>query len=278
MVKNYEDFKNSVLGKAYDIDGYFSAQCWDGAMYYSKWLGYPTFNCGLTGYAIDIWTQRKNSGILKYYDEVSDYQPGDIAVFKAVPSITPYSHIAIFDHDAGGGYGWFLGQNQGAPGGAFNLTKLPYSATTSTGFRPKCFQAKPVTIKDGGKGAVYRVYNTNSGDHLYTTSLTEAQNAVNAGWKYENVAWKAPKKGDPVYRLYNPNGGQHHYTVSLVERDALKKAGWKYEGVAFYSSGSGTIYRMYNPKGGQHLLTTSRAEHDSLVKAGWACEESRLHY
>lgn len=66
-------------------------------------------------------------------------QAGDIAVFKEVADVTPYSHIAIFDSDIDGKQGWFLGQNQGGAGGAFNLVKLPYYATFDTAFRPKCF-------------------------------------------------------------------------------------------------------------------------------------------
>ena len=72
-------------------------------------------------------------------------QPGDIAVFREVAGWTPYSHIAIFDSDIDGKYGWFLGQNQGGKNGAFTLCKLPYSATFDTAFRPKCLAtAKPV--------------------------------------------------------------------------------------------------------------------------------------
>ena len=145
MAKTYEQFKNEVLGKGFDIDGFFPNECWDGAMYYSRWLGYPVFNCTITGYAQDIWTLRNSSGILNYYDETELLEPGDIVVFKKHAS-TPLSHIAIFDHDAGGGYGAFLGQNQGAPNKVFNIINLPYEATYQTAFRPKCFsssQTKP---------------------------------------------------------------------------------------------------------------------------------------
>ena len=135
----YEQFKNQVLGKCYDIDGYYGAQCWDGTMKYMIDLGYRAIHCTTSGYAKDIWNNRKTNGILNYCNEVTVMQPGDIAVFKEEAGWTPYSHIAIFDHDAGGGYGWFLGQNQGGVNGAFNLCKLPYSATFDTAFRPKCF-------------------------------------------------------------------------------------------------------------------------------------------
>ena len=69
-------------------------------------------------------------------------QAGDVAIFD-VTSSTPYSHVAIFDRDAGNGYGYFLGQNQAGeqknPGGGkvFDIIALPYSATFPTAFRPK---------------------------------------------------------------------------------------------------------------------------------------------
>lgn len=135
---NYQDFKNAVLGKRIDIDGAYGSQCWDGAMYWYEKLGYPRISCTVSKYAKDIWIYRKTNGILRNSIEVSIYKPGDIVVFKEVPNVTPYSHIAIFDSDIDGKYGWFLGQNQGGVGGAFNLCKFPYSATYDTGFRPKC--------------------------------------------------------------------------------------------------------------------------------------------
>lgn len=135
----YEQFKSQVLGKCYDIDGYYGAQCWDGGAKYLIYLGYPVIDCTVSGYAKDIWIYRKTNGILNFCNEVSVLQSGDIVIFKEVPNITPYSHIAIFDSDIDGRYGWFLGQNQGGVNGAFILCKLPYSATYDTSFRPKCF-------------------------------------------------------------------------------------------------------------------------------------------
>lgn len=135
---SYQDFKNKVLGKRFDVDGYYGYQCWDGYAYYSKYLGYPISHCTTSHFVKDIWNNRKTNGMLNNYNEVTVMQPGDVAVFKEC-SVTPDSHIAIFDSDAGNGYGWFLGQNQGGAGGAFNLCKLPYYATFDTAFRPKCF-------------------------------------------------------------------------------------------------------------------------------------------
>lgn len=147
---SYQDFKNTHLGNGYDIDGWFGDQCWDGFAEYCRYLGYPVINCTDSGYAQDLWTQRHSNGILNYFDEVEVMQPGDVAIFDVTPS-TPYSHVAIFDSDAGNGYGYFLGQNQGGEqknpngGGVFNIVALPYSATFATAFRPKSSNAQVIT-------------------------------------------------------------------------------------------------------------------------------------
>lgn len=143
---SYQDFKNLALGKGFDIDRAFGNQCWDGYARYCQYLGVPYANCTSTGWVKDIWNNRHSNGMDKYFDEVNVMQPGDIAVFKE-STYTPYSHVAIFDHDAGDGVGgYFLGQNQGGYNGAFNLTWLPYSATFPTAFRLKAKpQEKPTT-------------------------------------------------------------------------------------------------------------------------------------
>ena len=146
-----EVFRKGVLGKKFDVDGYYGAQCWDGYAYYMKWLGYPFANCTTSGYVKDIWENRKTNGMRKWCDEVEVMQQGDICVFKEDPSWTPHSHIAIFIKDLGNGRGLFLGQNQGGINGAFNEVELPYSATYPTAFRPKCYKnlyAKPVVSTD----------------------------------------------------------------------------------------------------------------------------------
>lgn len=172
-MKSYTQFKNHVLGKGFNIDNAFGAQCWDGYAQYCIYNGVPYANCTSTGYAHDIWTQRKSNGILNYFDEVTTMEPGDIAVFK-VTSSTPYSHIAVFDSDAGNGFGNFLGQNQGGSpypggGGVFNITKLPYSATFDTAFRLKTVNKKS-TDNSGGNTSM----NTKriNGD-LYSGVITD---------------------------------------------------------------------------------------------------------
>ena len=124
---------------------------------------------------------------------------------------------------------------------------------------------------------LYRAYNPNSGEHLYTADKAEYDHLVSLGWKAEGNAWKAADKGAPVYRLYNPNSGEHFYTISESEYNDVAKAGWKKEGVAFYSDANKgvEVYRLFNPnaKGaGSHHYTTLASERDDLIKAGWKYE------
>lgn len=185
-MKTYYDFKKEVIDKGYDVDGWYGFQCWDGMALYEKWLGYSVTNTDIHGFACDIWESRKTNGILKNFVEVEVMQPGDIAIFKK--SVwTPSSHVAIFDSDIDGVFGWFLGQNQNGKyknpngGSSFNLIQLPYAALFDTAFRPKCFVNKPKN-----------------------------------GWHYENEEWyyytngKTPsgewKKINNKWYLFSPDG------------------------------------------------------------------------
>lgn len=134
-----QEFRNEVIGKRFDIDGYYGSQCWDGYAYYMQKLGYKYANCTTSGYVKDIWENRKVNGMLDSCIEVTTMQQGDICVFRDGNSFTPLSHIAIFMKDMGKGKGLFLGQNQGGENGAFNEIELPYDFTYDTAFRPKCF-------------------------------------------------------------------------------------------------------------------------------------------
>lgn len=126
-------------------------------------------------------------------------------------------------------------------------------------------------------GAMFRLYNPNSGEHFYTASTLEGNHLINVGWRYEGVSWIAPASSNsPVYRMYNPNAGDHHYTTSWMERDSLVRSGWRYEGVGWYSDDSQTtpLHRLYNPNAwaGAHHYTTSAYERDALVRSGWRAE------
>ena len=153
MAKSYQEFKNMVLGKAFDVDGWYGAQCWDGYAYYMQYLALKPAWCTSTGYVQDIYTNMEHNGMKEQCDLVYNLQAGDIVVFPR-NSVTPLSHVAIFDSDAGNGYGNFLGQNQTSPdasGSAFSIGRYPYSATYYWGFRPKVFAQQQTQPKPAPK-------------------------------------------------------------------------------------------------------------------------------
>lgn len=125
-----------------------------------------------------------------------------------------------------------------------------------------------VPVKDG----VYRLYNPNGKQHMFTTKVAEANSLVRGGWTYERIGWKTASDGKPVFRLYNPNTGDHVFTTKMNERLALEKYGWKYECIAFFSDGKTPIYRLYNPNSGDHMYTAMEEEKKALVVAGWKYE------
>lgn len=125
--------------------------------------------------------------------------------------------------------------------------------------------------------AIHRIYNENSGEHMYTGSEKETADLVAAGWSDESIAWQTPSSGEPVYRCYNKNSGEHFYTTNTAEVAQLGESGWSSEGLVFYSDESmGTaVYRLFNPNAagaGSHHYTTSSKERDELIAAGWSDE------
>ena len=127
------------------------------------------------------------------------------------------------------------------------------------------------TLADGAMA--YRLYNPNSGQHLITTSASEAEGLVKLGWNREGETLFSPNEGKPVTRLYNPNNGDHLYTTNSSEIKTLKALGWNDEGEAFKTAENGVdVYRLYNPNSGLHHFTTSEEERDHLRSLGWNYE------
>lgn len=130
--------------------------------------------------------------------------------------------------------------------------------------------------------AVYRLYNPNTNEHLYTTDKNEYDTLWKKyGWGQEGIAWYAPKSGTAVYRLYQPSLKNHLYTTDKNEVNTLcSKYGWKKDNngqPVYYSGGSVPIYRVYNAGlNGMHHLTTEVNEYNTLPKYGWQQEGSKL--
>lgn len=116
MPVTYAQIKKATLGKSYDVDGYYGAQCWDFIMYVAKtYYNGKVISCTSTGYVKDIANNKNSNGILSFCKDVTSKgiaqaKSGDIVVWTNC-SATPYSHIALFDSKSGSTY-YFLGQNQ----------------------------------------------------------------------------------------------------------------------------------------------------------------------
>ena len=141
----------------------------------------------------------------------------------------------------------------------------------------------PAPSTGGGGGAtvklnpVYRAYNPNNGEHLYTVDEKEYKHVASVGWDAEGVAFMAEteKNGQALYRVYNPNSGLHHYTLDEKEKNTLVALGWRDENVAWYTSKkpqSAPVFRVYNPNDGNHHYTMNKQEKDVLVSYGWQFE------
>lgn len=149
---------------------------------------------------------------------------------------------------------------------SFNFTFTVYNKNTPIQNRPSVKNVE-----------MHRLYNPNSGEHFYTKNISERNNLISLGWRYEGIGWTAPKESKtPVYRLYNPNAGDHHYTMDFSEKEMLVSVGWNYEGVGWYSDDlkRKPLYRQYNPnaKTGTHNYTLNKSENDKLIKLGWNYE------
>ncbi|WP_159723586.1 leucine-rich repeat protein [Enterococcus sp. CSURQ0835] len=161
---------------------------------------------------------------------------------------------------------------------AKKMGTLQLVATVKNGATPLADFTKTFTLKvvdDAATFPLYRLYNPNSSEHLYTVNGTEKDQLVSLGWQDEGVIGQAPfESGAEVYRVYNPNAGDHHYTQQASERDHLVSVGWQDEGVAFRSGGPTDILRLYNPNAvaGSHHYTPAAAERDQLVSLGWQAE------
>ncbi|MFR0558794.1 Ig-like domain-containing protein [Pseudoscardovia radai] len=149
------------------------------------------------------------------------------------------------------------------------------TAKSSNGVTSSAFVT--VTEKVATTQTMYRLYNPNSSEHLFTADLNERAKLVGVGWNDEGEAWQSPKTGVPVYRVYNPNTGEHHYTKDFGELAHLVPLGWKDEGVCWYSAPESTgipVYRLYNPNAtaNSHHYTVSKQERDTLLSFGWTDE------
>ncbi|MBV7392372.1 BspA family leucine-rich repeat surface protein [Enterococcus sp. ALS3] len=239
------------------------------------------------------WTQRdsnfekniyaNSSSFMKYYD---GSKPGTYERERKAANIT----INYQDTD-----GNMLMPSQiltGNIGDAYNTKKIDitgYLFKKVQGLESGEFSENPQMItylyeKDTSSKLVpiWRAYNLNSGDHLYTTSIDEYSWIVGLKWQAEGIAFQSVlssyQGSVPIYRLYNQNSGEHFYTISESEYNSVSKKGWNKENIGFYmvpKEEGIPIYRVFNPNAtgpGSHLFTESKDEANWLINQGWSNE------
>ena len=172
-------------------------------------------------------------------------------------------------------------QLTGVPGGVKVENKTENKVTVN-GTEISKDQTINIPTSNGGGATVklnpvYRAYNPNNGEHLYTLDEKEYKHVASVGWDAEGVAFMAEeeKNGQALYRVYNPNSGLHHYTLDEKEKNTLVALGWRDEKVAWYTSKkpqSAPVFRVYNPNDGNHHYTMNKQEKDVLVSYGWQDE------
>ncbi|MGL9749732.1 hypothetical protein [Enterococcus sp. DIV0170] len=151
------------------------------------------------------------------------------------------------------------------------------------GFGSKASAETPAetSVEASPRHAIYRLYNPNSGEHLFTPSNYERATLVNFGWNDEGIGfygqgYTTTIKVAYVYRIYNPNAGDHHYTAFQDEKEHLIKVGWHDDNISLVMPATlgEPVYRLYNPnaKAGAHHFTLLKSERDHLIKVGWKDE------
>ena len=137
---------------------------------------------------------------------------------------------------------------------------------------------------------VYRLYNSITSEHLFTTNKDEYDSWVikcqndEDYWIGEGINWLAPSTGTSVSRLYNPDLGSmgstsHYYTSNTEEiAELTSKHGWEQENetLGFMSSGDVAIWTCYNEGlGSAHHYTSNKSEWEGLENHGWDLERSK---
>lgn len=124
---------------------------------------------------------------------------------------------------------------------------------------------------------VYRAYNPNARLHFLTTSQTEYQAVLAAGYETESaadagfaVAAGGAAGSSPLHRLYDAHSGVHYYTFHDAERDELVSKGWRFEkdeGYIYKSAATGNaeVYHLYNTQTGSHFFTDSGTTRDEML-------------
>ena len=219
--ETYTQFKDYTLGKCWNTDGYYGAQCWDlGDLFWQNYAGRNLSTCG-TGAAKGAWNCKEyNAG--NEFDLITNkeaLQAGDWIMFNG----GQWGHVGMALGSYNNGYIALLGQNQGGAyceGGGSSTNIINISLKDFAGaFRPKSYikpepQPEPVIPITG-----CTEWGVNEGDTMSGIMLS-CEGTVVYGEAMDNYAksWYS--------RYYRPNqsvyDGWHSETgVGLYNGDTI---------------------------------------------------------
>ena len=127
---------------------------------------------------------------------------------------------------------------------------------------------------------LFRMFNADLNQHLWTTSEHEYRVLATRGWRQEGIAWHTPRTGRPVHRLFHPGIVRHHYTADQNEIRVLRGQGWNDEGPLFYCASPNVrpnegirMTRLFHEGALKHLHTADANEVRILTtQHGWRYE------
>lgn len=139
--ETYTQFKDYTLGKCWNTDGWYGAQCWDlGDLFWQNYAGRNLSTCG-TGAASGAWNCKEYNAGEEFeliYDS-TQLQAGDWVIFHN----GKYGHVGMALGSYNDGYVALLGQNQGGAyceGGGSSTNIINISLKDFSGaFRPKTY-------------------------------------------------------------------------------------------------------------------------------------------
>ena len=107
MIRSVKQFYDLTIGRSFDTDHAYGAQCWDYFDYFCQQIGFEGSRaCSATGYAGDIWMLRDTLGY--DYSKAFDYVTNP-AEFKSGDWVFWSKHVALYYT------GMEVGQNQPDP-------------------------------------------------------------------------------------------------------------------------------------------------------------------
>lgn len=123
---SWQAFRDAVIGKSFDVDGAYGAQCWDGgALFWLNAVG-RTLSTGGTGAARGAWEAARGANAGGEFELITDpnaLRPGDWVFFGG----TRWGHVGMTTTGNQGGTVRLLGQNQTGNGNGAPFSEITFS-------------------------------------------------------------------------------------------------------------------------------------------------------